>query len=66
MKAGRLLYPQGGLCFYCRRKLDLSNATIEHVIPKSMGGKNDFCIFCFAHNATHFFRKIGTIAHAHG
>lgn len=41
MKAERLLYLQGGLCFYCRRKLDLSDATIEHVIPKSMGGKND-------------------------
>jgi 5-methylcytosine-specific restriction endonuclease McrA len=41
MKTGRLLYLQGDLCFYCRRKLDLSNATIEHVIPKSMGGKGD-------------------------
>ncbi len=41
MKTDRRLYLQGGHCFYCRRKLDLTNATLEHVIPKSMGGKGD-------------------------
>lgn len=41
MKAERMLFIQGGLCFYCRRKLDPSKATIEHVIPSSMGGKSD-------------------------
>jgi hypothetical protein len=41
MKADRLLFLQGGLCFYCRRKLDPAKATVEHVIPGSMGGKGD-------------------------
>jgi 5-methylcytosine-specific restriction endonuclease McrA len=73
MKAERLLYLQGGLCFYCRRKLDLSNATIEHVIPKSMGGKdaeNNVVICCRAINALFADmtpkEKIGTLIAWHG
>ena len=41
MKAERLLFLQGGLCFYCRRKLNPDQATLDHVIPGSMGGKAD-------------------------
>lgn len=31
---------QGGLCFYCREVMQLEHATIDHVIPRSKGGKN--------------------------
>jgi len=38
MKLHRLLYLQGGKCFYCREQLPLEGASIDHVIPRSMGG----------------------------
>ena len=41
MKAERLLFLQGGVCFYCRGKLSPAKATVEHVIPSSMCGKGD-------------------------
>lgn len=36
----KLLVIQGGKCFYCGNKLALEDATIDHVIPKAMGGDN--------------------------
>ena len=36
----KLLMLQGGKCFYCRKKLPLDEATIDHVIPKALGGDN--------------------------
>ena len=36
----KLLMLQGGKCFYCGKKLALEDATIDHVIPKAMGGDN--------------------------
>ncbi len=36
----KLLMIQGGKCFYCGNKLALENATIDHVIPKALGGDN--------------------------
>ena len=29
----------GGICVYCSQKVSLSNFTIDHVIPRSQGGK---------------------------
>lgn len=36
----KLLMIQGGKCFYCGNKLALDDATIDHVIPKALGGDN--------------------------
>jgi len=41
MKADRLLFIQGGKCFYCRKQLLPEHATVDHIIPISKGGKND-------------------------
>jgi len=40
MKLYRLLYLQGGRCFYCGNKLPIGGASIDHVIPQAMGGDN--------------------------
>lgn len=36
----KLLTIQGGKCFYCGEKISIDDATIDHVIPKAMGGDN--------------------------
>ena len=36
----KLLMIQGGKCFYCGNKLALEDATIDHVLPKALGGDN--------------------------
>ena len=36
----RLLWLQGNRCFYCDRKLNTNEASIDHVMPKSLGGKD--------------------------
>lgn len=36
----KLLMIQGGKCFYCGNKLVLEEATVDHVIPKALGGDN--------------------------
>ena len=41
MKIERLLFLSNNKCFYCGQSLDNNEATIEHIIPKSSGGKND-------------------------
>jgi len=40
-KLNALLFNQGGKCFYCDAVLDIQEATVDHVIPQSKGGKND-------------------------
>lgn len=35
----KLLLLQGGRCFYCGDPLSLDDATLEHIIPKAMGGE---------------------------
>jgi len=40
-KLNTLLFLQGGRCFYCDARLDLEEATIDHVIPQSKGGSNN-------------------------
>jgi len=32
----------GGMCVYCGQKVSLSNFTIDHVIPRSQGGKTSW------------------------
>jgi len=32
----------GGLCQYCEKEIRLSEATVDHVLPKSKGGRNDW------------------------
>lgn len=36
----KLLMIQGGKCFYCGNKLVLEDATVDHVMPKALGGDN--------------------------
>ena len=36
----RLLWLQGNHCFYCDQPLELKEASIDHVMPKSLGGKD--------------------------
>ena len=36
----RLLWLQGNHCFYCGHNLDPNEASIDHVMPKSLGGKD--------------------------
>lgn len=44
--------PEGAVCCYCGRKLDTSNATVDHVIPLALGGSNKAgnkvhaCVWC--------------------
>lgn len=33
---------EGGVCHYCRKELTINQVTIDHIIPKSKGGKNSF------------------------
>lgn len=41
-----------GICMYCKRKVSISNFTIDHVVPQSMGGQTEWdnvvvcCIKC--------------------
>jgi hypothetical protein len=42
MKLRTLLHRQGGCCFYCRKPLLEKEATIEHIIPNSMGDYQGF------------------------
>lgn len=38
----RILLRQDKSCFYCGKKLTLSSSTLDHCIPKSKGGSDDF------------------------
>lgn len=40
-KLKRLYYRQGGRCFYCDQSLRLTDASLDHVIPKAHGGTDD-------------------------
>ncbi|GAB3739939.1 hypothetical protein GCM10028794_24090 [Silanimonas algicola] len=44
----RLMFAQGGKCFFCARVLPKSEASIEHLVPSSRGGANsdDNCVAC--------------------
>jgi hypothetical protein len=36
----RLLFAQGGLCFFCQRKLSPADASVEHLVASANGGSN--------------------------
>jgi HNH endonuclease len=44
----RLMFVQGGLCFFCKQPLPKSEASIEHLFAKANGGGNsdENCVAC--------------------
>ncbi len=44
----RLLFAQGGLCFFCKGPLPATDATVEHLVAKANRGSNDDgnCVAC--------------------
>lgn len=44
----RLLFAQGGQCFFCRKPLPPAEASIEHLVASKNGGTNDDgnCVAC--------------------
>ncbi|MFT3803124.1 MAG: HNH endonuclease [Burkholderiaceae bacterium] len=44
----RLMFTQGGLCFFCSMPLPKSEASVEHLVPISRAGSNndDNCVAC--------------------
>lgn len=37
----RLLFEQGGACFFCGDGLNKANASVEHLLSKASGGTDD-------------------------
>ena len=44
----RLLFAQGGMCFFCNAQLSKADASIEHLVAQANGGSNDDgnCVAC--------------------
>jgi hypothetical protein len=44
----RLLYAQGGECFFCKHLLPKEDASVEHLVASANGGSNgdDNCVVC--------------------
>src|SRR3954462_11502701 len=44
----RLLFAQGGKCFFCEGSLSQSEASVEHLVASANGGTNsdDNCVAC--------------------
>lgn len=44
----RLLFEQGGRCFFCQQTLATADASVEHLVATSNGGGNDSgnCVAC--------------------
>jgi HNH endonuclease len=44
----RLLFAQGGDCFFCRKKLGKAEASVEHLVAVTHGGKDndENCVAC--------------------
>lgn len=44
----RLLFAQGGLCFFCAQSLSGADASVEHLVASANGGSNgdDNCVAC--------------------
>jgi len=44
----RLMFEQGGLCFFCEKPLAPAHATVEHLVATSRAGSNDDdnCVAC--------------------
>ena len=45
---GRLMFAQGGQCFFCKKTLTKQEASVEHLLASANGGKNsdDNCVAC--------------------
>ena len=44
----RLMFAQGGLCFFCKQTLPKSEASVEHLVASSNGGSDndENCVAC--------------------
>src|SRR5258706_7551836 len=44
----RLMFAQGGLCFFCKKVLPKSEASVEHLVASANGGRNndENCVAC--------------------
>lgn len=44
----RLMFAQGGLCFFCAQPLPKAEASVEHLVASARGGSNgdDNCVAC--------------------
>ena len=44
----RLMFAQGGLCFFCREPLPQTESSVEHLVASANGGSNgdDNCVAC--------------------
>ena len=44
----RLIFAQGGLCFFCKQPLPKSEASVEHLVASANGGSNsdENCVAC--------------------
>lgn len=44
----RLIFAQGGLCFFCRKPLSNADASVEHLVAIANGGPNndENCVAC--------------------
>lgn len=44
----RLIFAQGGLCFFCKKPLSNADASVEHLVASANGGGNrdDNCVAC--------------------
>lgn len=44
----RLLFEQGGRCFFCSEPLNVADASVEHLLASANGGRNgsDNCVAC--------------------
>lgn len=44
----RLMFAQGGLCFFCKKHLPKSEASVEHLLASANGGSNsdENCVAC--------------------
>ena len=44
----RLMFAQGGLCFFCKGQLPQSEASVEHLVASANGGSNgdENCVAC--------------------
>ena len=47
-RLSRMLFAQGGLCFFCKGPIPAPDASVEHLVAKSHGGsdRDDNCVAC--------------------
>jgi hypothetical protein len=44
----RLMFTQGGMCFFCKESIPRGEASVEHLVASANGGRNgdDNCVAC--------------------